>query len=193
MPVRSELKARARENLHGNVWTLIGAAVIEALILSAATSVTFGIGALLLTGVLSYGFYSLFLDVARGERAEFEGMFRGFYRFGNTCGAGILISVFTTLWSLLFFIPGIVKAISYSMTYFIMRDHPEYGAYEAIQASQRLTQGHKAEIFVLYLSFIGWWLLSGITCGIVGFYVAPYMNTTLAIYYDELSRAQGEE
>jgi len=98
----------------------------------------------------------------------------------------IMIAIFTCLWSLLFVIPGIIKAISYSMAYFVLADNPELSAKEALDESKRITSGHIGDLFVLYLSFIPWVLLGAITCGLALIYVVPYMQTTMANYYLEL-------
>ena len=91
------------------------------------------------------------------------------------------------LWSLLFIIPGIVKGIAYSMTRFILAQYPNVTATEALRLSMRMTKGYKGELFVMYLSFIGWLMLSVLTLGILYIvYVGPYMYTTKAGYYVEL-------
>jgi uncharacterized membrane protein len=73
------------------------------------------------------------------------------------------------------------------MTPYILMDQPEIDAKEALKVSMEMTKGHKGEIFVMYLSFIGWAIVSAITLNIAGiFYVYPYMQLTLAGYYDEL-------
>ena len=97
-----------------------------------------------------------------------------------------MIAIFTCLWSLLFIIPGIIKAISYYMAYFVLADNPELSAKEALDESKRITSGHIGDLFVLYLSFISWVLLGAITCGLALIYVVPYMQTTMANYYLEL-------
>ena len=75
------------------------------------------------------------------------------------------------------------------MTPYILIDRPEIGAKEALKLSMQMTKGHKGEIFVMYLSFIGWGILTSLTCGLVGiFYAFPYMNTTMAGYYEELKK-----
>ena len=89
--------------------------------------------------------------------------------------------------------PSIIKALAYSMTYFISKDHPEYSIDECIEASKRMMDGHKGELFILELSFIGWILLSILTLGIGLLWLAPYMDTTIAHYYEELKAEQPAE
>lgn len=54
--------------------------------------------------------------------------------------------------------------------------------------SHALTDGYKGKLFVLELSFIGWWLLVGLTAGIAFIYVWPYYRTTKAMYYENLKQ-----
>ena len=98
----------------------------------------------------------------------------------------LLVSIYTALWTLLFIIPGIIKGISYAMSYFVLIDNPEFTATQAIAESQRLMNGHKADYFMLQLSFSGWILLSILTCGIGFIFLVPYMETTNAHFYQTL-------
>ena len=95
-----------------------------------------------------------------------------------------LKNLFTSLWTLLFVIPGIVKHYEYLMIPYILAETPGMDRKEAFQISKRMMDGQKMETFILDLSFIGWILLSAITCGIVGiFYVNPYREATFAELY----------
>lgn len=111
----------------------------------------------------------------------------------------LLTSIFTFLWSLLLIIPGIIKGLAYSQAYFIFKDlsdDPEEGkatALDCIRNSQRLMKGHKSRYFVLNLSFVGWYILGLVTLGIGFIWIIPYINTTLAIFYDDLAKGQFQE
>jgi len=87
------------------------------------------------------------------------------------------------LWSCLFVIPGIVKMISYSQMFFIITEHPHIKIRQAMQISKIMTQGHKADLFVMCLSFVGWYIVCGITCGIGLLWLTPYMNMAFANAY----------
>jgi uncharacterized membrane protein len=93
---------------------------------------------------------------------------------------------------LLFIVPGIIKTLSYSMAFFILRDNPDIGASAALTASREMMNGYKGKLFWLYVSFIGWILLSALTCGIVLLWVKPYMTLTLANFYEDLKKNRGE-
>ena len=98
----------------------------------------------------------------------------------------LLVQIYIMLWTLLFYIPGIVKSYSYAMTPYILLDKPELSATDAITESRKMMNGHKMELFILDLSFIGWILLSLLTCGILFLYVAPYMQAARAEFYRTL-------
>ena len=181
---RKQVKLSAKESLKGNLGLAIGVLLVLSLIIVASSYIPFG--SLILTGVLSVGLAIVMLGIVRGTAVEFKDLFGGFNNFGTTCIAGILVSVFTFLWSLLFVIPGIVKSYSYAMTSYILADHPEMTAQEAIDASRKMMDGHKMDLFVLQLSFFWWYLLCGITFGIAFLYVGPYVSAATAKFYDTI-------
>ncbi|GAB2484484.1 DUF975 family protein [Alkalibacterium psychrotolerans] len=108
----------------------------------------------------------------------------------------LLQVVFVTLWSFLFIIPGIIKSYAYSQGFFIYKDRrnstpEEYPtSLECITESREMMNGHKLDLFVLHLSFIGWHLLEAFTLGIAALYVRPYLNTAEAVFYDRLAEKQ---
>lgn len=109
--------------------------------------------------------------------------------FGNWAHnvAGVLLTaVYTILWTLLLIIPGLIKSFSYALTPFILSDKPELSANEAIELSMKMMDGHKLDLFILYLSFIGWYLLAFLTLFIGMLWVAPYQYTTLVAFYEDV-------
>ncbi len=91
--------------------------------------------------------------------------------------------LFVYLWSLLFVIPGIIKMLSYAMTNYILVDKPELSANQAINLSKDMMYGHKFDLFYLYLSFIGWFILAFLTLGIGFLWFYPYAQTAQASFY----------
>ena len=188
---RASIKANAKENLRGNWGTAILVLLLNWMLLSAATGVMV-IGKLIIMGTLETGVALIYLKLSYREPAEIGDLFQPFQNFVNTFFAGFLSTIFTFLWSLLFVIPGIVKALAYSQVYYILCDHPEYTGREAIDASQEMMRGHKGELFLLQLSFFGWFLLSALTFGLLMFYVMPYYQSTLTEYYRYLKESRSE-
>ncbi|WP_170253993.1 DUF975 family protein [Acetobacterium paludosum] len=188
MKTRQEIKSISKQHFSNNYWVSVGAVILAMLIVGAASGVTFGLGAIFLVPPIMVGLQYFTLCLYRGETPGIETMFTsGFSNYGRKLGGMLWMYLFTYLWTLLLIIPGIIKGIAYSLTPYILADYPNVSATEALKISMRMTQGHKGEIFVMYLSFIGWFLLSGITFGIVGiFYSNPYYFVSLAGLYEEL-------
>ena len=186
---RVELKKQAKAGLKGN-W---GVAILTILIVAAITGVASAtvIGGFIVAGPLAVGACIIFSTIAKGEKAELEKVFGGFSNFGNTCVTGFLYTIFLALWNLIPIV-GIIKSYSYAMTFFIMKDNPEMRETEAITASRKMMDGHKLDLFILDLSFIGWLILCALTFGLLSFYVAPYMEATRAAFYEKL-KASNEQ
>ena len=92
--------------------------------------------------------------------------------------------IFTTLWSLLLVVPGIVKHYEYLMVPYIIAENPAMDYKEAFQISKQMMDGEKMEAFIMDLSFLGWYLLSAVTCGLLAiFYVNPYVQASFAEMY----------
>lgn len=188
---RALIKNNAKENLRGNWGIAILAVLLSSVLLAVATSLI-GIGQLIIIGPIETGVALIFTKLSYREPTGVEDLFTPFRNFVNTFFAGFLVTLFTFLWSLLLVVPGIVKGIAYSQTYYILNEHPEYTGQEAIAASQEMMRGHKGEYFVLCLSFIGWFLLSALTFGLLLFYVYPYYQATMAEYYRYLKESSGQ-
>ncbi len=188
---RSELKARAKQKLGGGLFqhNWLYAAVVT-LIISALASISSAVvvGPLLITGPLTYGLSYLYLKQSRtGNKMEIAGIFEGFKAdFVGNLILWLLQALFVWLWSLLFVIPGIVKQYSYSMAFYIKVDHPDYDWRACLNESKRITMGHKGELFMLDLSFIGWAFVCVFTFGIGYLWLIPYVNATKAEYYEAL-------
>jgi uncharacterized membrane protein len=114
----------------------------------------------------------------------------GFNNFVTSLGAYLLMVLFTFLWMLLLIIPGIIAAISYAMTFYILADDESIGAMEAIDKSKEMMNGHKWAYFVLMLMYVGLGVLCLLTCGIGFFWLAPFISVTNAEFYDDLKRNQ---
>ncbi|MFD2445416.1 DUF975 family protein [Bacillus sp. CGMCC 1.16607] len=135
-----------------------------------------------------------FLGVARFEEVQITDVFM-IYKDGKRAlkliGTSILVGIFTFLWSLLLIIPGIIKSLSYSQTFLLLKDHPELTALDAISESRRRMNGYKWKYFLLNLSFIGWGILCIFTLGIGLLWLSPYVSTSVATFYNELIKPQG--
>lgn len=144
---------------------------------------------LVLGSVISLGYAKFNLRlVDRAEETKLGDLFSYFGYWVNALCAELLRSLYVFLWSLLFVIPGIVATYSYSMTSYILAEHPELSAREALACSKDMMRGHRWSLFCLQLSFIGWEILSAFTFGIGTLFLTPYRNTAVAAFYRDLTR-----
>ena len=104
--------------------------------------------------------------------------------YGKKLVVSILRTLFITLWCFLFIIPGIVYNYSSYFSFQIMCENPNLKPMEALKLSKKMVKGNRGELFALDLSFIGWWILCGISFGIASIYAIPYYLTTQALYYE---------
>lgn len=140
--------------------------------------------------IVSVGFVIFSLHVSRDETAEIGNLFDGFGIFFRALWLAILQGLFVFLWSLLLFVPGIVAAYRYRQALYLLLDHPEKSAWQCLRESGALMRGHKWELFVLDLSFLGWMLLSAMFAPVT-IWLDPYRAITNANYYNRLVGAQG--
>ncbi|TPR37656.1 DUF975 family protein [Apilactobacillus micheneri] len=147
----------------------------------------------IVSAIFAYSAQFNILDVWR-NKSDFENGFSKSFNilsskrvFWGTIGVYIMSFIFITLWAFLLLFPAFIKACSYSQAVYIYRDAAQsgnpIGVLEAITKSRQLMDGHKAEYFVLRLSFIGWWFVVIITFGIAIIYVGPYYYLTTTKYY----------
>ena len=147
----------------------------------------------ILGGVIQLGYAHFLLKQYNRASFEVKDLCSQFERFGQGFLQRFLRSLYTSLWSLLFIIPGIVKSYAYAMTPFIMAENPEMTASEAITASKEMMDGHKGELFTLDLTFIGWDLLCLLTLNIGHLWLNPYKNAAYAVFYKDLTASQRAE
>lgn len=144
-----------------------------------------------LSNVVEVGLCSYFIESqSTGTDAGFAKLFYGFScgNYINVVKVMFMQKIFIFLWSLLLIIPGIIKAYEYAMVPYIVAEDPNIGYKEALERSKDMMNGHKFELWVLQLSFIGWMLLGVLACCIGTIFVLPYQNATYAEYYMELKK-----
>lgn len=162
-------------------------AVISFLTAWAGAASLLSLGQFIVGGAVQLGYARFLLNQHDRRDFEFNDLFSQFHRFGQGFAQKFLRGLYTILWSLLLVIPGIIKAFSYAMTPYIMADHPEMSAKAAMKYSQELMDGHKGELFMLGLTFIGWEFLACLSLGIGFFWLNPYMNAAYTAFYRELT------
>lgn len=160
---------------------------------NATIAYNYGWIATLLLLPMIWSYTVMFLDFKRKENLTVSKLFVGFNEFGRIFLTMLLGYVYITLWTFLFVIPGFVKAYSYAMTPYVLRDDPQIRYDSAISRSMKLMKGHKLQLFLLDLSFIGWVILSCCTLGIGFLFLLPYVNTAHAHFYEDLLKEEAQD
>lgn len=195
-----EYRKAALDLLKGN-WTDVIVISIFIFILEAIAHSTFffvvpkeynGLTTLALNIILLfplvYTFKILLLALSRtGKKAEIGTYLATFKtKYSRAVPVMGLICVYVMLWMLLLIIPGIIKSYSYAMASYISIDNEDLSPEECIQKSMQMMEGHKMQLFLLDLSFIGWVFLSILTMGIGLLWLAPYQETARLKFYEDL-------
>lgn len=164
----------------GRVVISIFTALIAVLLLYAL--VIFFLGA-----AVELGYCKFNLNLINGTNPQFSDLFSRFNIFWKALGLRLVTTLFIILWSLLLIIPGIIAGFRYAMAPYIMAENPEVGIMEAIERSKKMMHGNKWRLFCLGISFIGWAILSALSCGIGFLWLVPYQNAAYAAFYNEVS------
>ena len=112
--------------------------------------------------------------------------FEGLNNWWRAALAGIWRFLWVFLWSLLFIIPGIVKSLAYSQMFYLINEYKDMSVTRSMKISKIITNGHKGDLFVMYLSFIGWEILATLTFGIGYLWLVPYINMSLVNAYHSM-------
>lgn len=198
MNVRNvDLMRSARESLSGRWGQAIGVTLVYFLITAAVQGLSnispiFMLGLLALSGPLGLGISIYFLNVSRGRVAQFEQMFEGFKYFINAMATYILMVIFIFLWMLLLIIPGIIAALSYSMTFYILAEEPTTDPMVALRKSKEMMNGYKMKLLGMSMMFLGLGILCILTLGIGFLWLMPYMYVSYAKFYDDIKHPQIE-
>ena len=144
-------------------------------------------GYYVLGGIISVGYAKFNLMLVDGLAISFDNLFEYFSDWKTITIAKLLRGLYVLLWSLLFIIPGIMVSFSYSMTDYILAEHPDISATEAINLSKEMMAGNRWRLFCLEFSFIGWQILCIFTLGVGNLWLNPYKKAAMAAFYREVS------
>jgi uncharacterized membrane protein len=171
-------------------WNLAVGGFFIFLLITCVVNSFRGVGpviSLIIAGPLALGLATFALSLSRKKEAKIAQIFEGFNRFLTSLSAYLLTLLFTILWTLLLIVPGIIAAISYSQTFYILADDGSIRARDAIKKSKKMMYGYKWKYVCLGFRFIGWFLLSILTLGIGFLWLFPYMQVSMAKFYDDIS------
>lgn len=155
-------------------------------------SLTFIISILIkifLTNPVNVGSARFFQKNLSDPTTKFDTILEGFGDYGRTFLTLLLSDLYVFLWSLLLIIPGVMKAYSYMLVPYIVKDEPQLSSSEVLARSQQMMAGNRWQAFVLDLSFIGWYIFGALTAGIgFAFWTTPYLNSAHAALYRQLKQ-----
>ena len=180
----TDFRAMARDNLKTNWGVSIGVCLI-AMILIGVSSMLPILG-LFIAGPMTLGLALYFIRLNRTKKAGINDLFEGFSSTVKAFLGMLLYTIWIALWSLLFIIPGIIKAFSYAMYPYIMADNKDMSAIDCITESRRIMDGNKWRLFCLNFSFIGWAILASLTFGIGYLWLIPYIQASNANFYESI-------
>lgn len=188
----TEVRRTARSRLGGRIfaggWLMMMLIGIVYSALSGFVAFTV-IGAILVVGPITYGLAKAEMNVVTGkkEQADLADLFSGFSEnFSQAVVLKLLQDIFLGLWSMLFIIPGVVKSYSYAMSFYVQQQAENKNWRYALRESNRLMYGNRFKLFLLDLSFIGWYILGSMCFGIGVLFVTPYHRTARAAFFNSL-------
>jgi len=187
----SEIMRSGKEALQGKWGLAIGTFLVYEIIIGAFQRTTedhsyTSLLLLAIAGPLLLGVSGFSLNISRDKEARFEQIFEGFRNYVTSLVAYLLMILFIFLWMLLLIIPGIIAALSYSMTFFIIADDESIEPMEALKKSKKMMEGYKLKLFYLSIRFFGLALLCILTLGIGFLWLIPYTYVTMAKFYDDI-------
>ena len=183
----SQSKENAENIVNGvnpNFWQMLAIGGLAIILVIAVILID-----IFLINPLKVGCNNFFLCNRRNSNTDLYALEIGFKsNYKNTVVVMFMTQLYIALWSLLFVIPGVIKHYQYYLVEFLLSENPNMDYHEAMDTSRRLTMGHKWNIFVMELSFIGWFILGCLTLGLVNlFYTQPYYEATRAELYIALA------
>ncbi len=188
MKESSFYKIQAKE-LVGEKWKTLALAYLVYFGITMAASmipVVSYVSTFLLAGPFTFALTVMVMKAVSGNDIEIGEIFSGFEKFVDLLVLYLRQMAIIFLWSLLFVIPGIMAGFSYALTYFVYAENPGMSAKEAMDESKRLMEGHRWELFMVELQYIGWILLAPFTLGIISFWLIPQMQAATALFYYDL-------
>jgi uncharacterized membrane protein len=142
---------------------------------------------LIIGGPLALGAAIFSLSISRGKEGRLDQLFEGFNHFATTLVTYLLLLLYVFLWMLLLIVPGIIAALGYSMTFYILADDPLIKPQDALKKSKSMMDGHKEKLFYLCLRFLLLAILCILTLGIGFLWLIPYVHVTMAKFYDDVN------
>lgn len=183
-----EIRASARKQISKDYWMILAVSFIYMLIVGSSVAI---IG-FLLTGPVTVGldnYYVALASVSDQKADNLDLIVDGAKKnIKNSIITYVLECIFVFLWSLLLIVPGIMKAYSYAMVFYIRNERPDLSPTEALRKSEEMMSGNRMRMFFLHLSFLGWFILCILTAGIGFVFLFPYVKMANTAFYLDLKK-----
>lgn len=192
---RQELKEWSKNKMKGHMWKVLGAVVITGLISGLTAEIdlkneflnfSISFGFTLIGFIISIGLVEFMVNYINDKNYDYEMLFSKFGDWKRILLTYFHMYIRIILWMLLLIVPGIIKAYSYSMVPYILQNDKDISPVDALKLSEEIMNGHKMDLFILELSFIGWHLLAIPTLMILEVWIIPYQQTALTKYMYDL-------
>lgn len=171
------------------IWNNDSLAALDALNSVKSTSFITSIVSMIISAILEVATVGVYIKMSRSpEPVAFSDFIEGFNNWARATLGALWQYLWVFLWTLLFIIPGIIKTIAYSQMYYIIAEYKDVSVTKAMRISIEITKGHKWDLFVMYLSFLGWEILAAFTLGILNLWLLPYINMTYINAYHALMK-----
>ncbi|WP_293930919.1 DUF975 family protein [Iodobacter sp.] len=183
-----DLMTQARDILRGKWTTPVLVSLVYVIVIAILNQpgVIPAALSLLVSGPIALGFTYFYLAIIREQKVDTNLLAKGFTEFIPSLLTYLLTLLLIILWMILLIIPGIMAAYSYALVFYIRRDQPELDIMATLNRSKALMYGNRWKLCYLHFRFFGWFLLSIITCGIGFLWFLPYIQTTSALFYEDL-------
>jgi uncharacterized membrane protein len=153
-----------------------------------AVAQLFNLIALALSGYVTFGYTKMYIGVSKNEKPEFEPILTAGIKEQpiNAPLLTLISSFFIGFWTLLFIIPGIVKSYSYALSSYLLVNDKTLGPVDAITKSRTFMNGKKMQLFMLDLGYLGWYVLSLFTLGILSIWVSAWHQTARTLFFADV-------
>ena len=179
----------SRSGYFAAIWNNDSLAALDALNSAKSTSFITSIVSMIISAILEVATVGVYIKMSRSpEPVAFSDFIEGFNNWARATLGALWQYLWVFLWTLLFIIPGIIKTIAYSQMYYIIAEYKDVSVTKAMRISIEITKGHKWDLFVMYLSFLGWEILAAFTLGILNLWLLPYINMTYINAYHALMK-----
>jgi len=185
--VSFEIAGQTILSTNGGLNDQLGMIIAGSAMYIALAAIVMAVIYFVLGSVIETGYARFNMDLVDRKEAKLETLFSYFQNWKTLTVTRFLKGLYIFLWSLLFVIPGIIASYSYAMTGYILAEHPELTASEAIERSKEMMSGNRLRLFCLQFSFIVWGILCSFTLGIGNLWLIPYRQTAEAAFYREIS------